>query len=166
MTTTISKHLNDDQKSAPPRTLDDHILYIPSIVLIDLQSLPRFQETLLSTSEVQTEANAATDLPTVRIEPAGVEVVCPPGEPVMRAVQRIELRWPTVCNGTASCGACYVRITQSTTPPEEPDERERKGLKLMPEFMRADGLRLACRLVPKGPMVVVRVNAAVPPTHK
>ena len=47
---------------------------------------------------------------TITVLPSKVRFGARGGESLMAAAQRAKIRWPTVCNGVAQCGVCYVGV--------------------------------------------------------
>jgi 2Fe-2S ferredoxin len=94
-------------------------------------------------------------VPTVRVEPSGVEFETLAGESVFAAATRLGFRWPTVCGGNGTCRACHLWVIEGAEnlPPVESLEQE--GL----DFLRGvvpnkESVRLACQLKPVGNVVV------------
>lgn len=87
----------------------------------------------------------------VHVDPIGIDLEVALGVTVMTAARGAGFTWPTVCDGSASCGTC-VSIVQDgfDNCVEMPaDERETLTRTLVP----LDGQRrLACRLTVTGPV--------------
>jgi 2Fe-2S ferredoxin len=93
----------------------------------------------------------------VRVEPAGIEFVAEHGETVMHAGRRAGIRWPTICEGYANCGLCYVDVSRNEARVSPPDDVETAMLCRMPKGANpAVERRLACQLRVEGDIVVVR----------
>jgi 2Fe-2S ferredoxin len=94
----------------------------------------------------------------VHVEPLGVEVSVKAGTSLMRAAQEQGLYWPTVCNGDADCGTCFVAISAAEASGLPPiSEKEARGLQLLPRWrLEEEGviIRLACQLRPRRNLVV------------
>ncbi len=92
----------------------------------------------------------------VRVEPAGLEIQVGPGEALMQAAIRQGYRWPTICDGRADCGVCFVRVRAGD---DRLSPRTREESDLLGEFRptKSDpaASRLACRLFVHGDGVVV-----------
>jgi 2Fe-2S ferredoxin len=91
----------------------------------------------------------------VRIEPAGIVIEVPAGEPLMAAARRQGYRWPNVCGGEAMCGVCMVKVREGAehTPPKE--DKEIVRLQFV-DRTKDDTARLACQLMVSGPVTVFR----------
>jgi ferredoxin len=68
--------------------------------------------------------------------------------------------WPSVCGGYAICGACVVRLHEGAENAEAPSELEAGRLaELCFGRDSASGdVRLACQLVPVGPMTIFKIG--------
>lgn len=91
----------------------------------------------------------------VQVQPAGVEFTVPEGEPVMRAAQRLNLRWPNVCGGEAMCGVCFVRVLEGAEHTSEMKREERFRLDFVGKG-KDDTARLACQLRITGPVALFK----------
>src|SRR4051794_12710143 len=82
----------------------------------------------------------------VRIEPAGMDLVVPPGMTVMGAAAAAGVRWPSVCGGLAQCAVCAVEVVTSAAPLADPALREQQMLNRLATRPRQNGtMRLACQ---------------------
>ena len=90
-----------------------------------------------------------------RVEPLGVDLDVQEGETVMEAALRHGYRWPTVCGGNASCGACCLQVLRGDQHCAPPTPRETERLAARGVLARGGGpRRLACELTVAGPVVV------------
>jgi ferredoxin, 2Fe-2S len=96
-------------------------------------------------------------LTSVRVEPAGVDIVVDAGETLMAAAVRAGYRWPTVCGGQAECGVCVLSVVSSGFELAPPSPLEAGRLATVPErVLSSDAvLRLACQLRVDGDGLVV-----------
>lgn len=94
----------------------------------------------------------------VRVEPAGIEVEVRRGESLMRAAERLGLRWPTICHGHAECTVCCIVVDEAPDAFAPPAEAELEGLKLFAgrSFYAGKTVRLACQARPVADTVVVK----------
>ena len=97
-----------------------------------------------------------------RIEPLGETIRLRPGEPLMRAGQRLGLRWPTICNGQALCGQCWVRVLDGGERLAPPDPKERNALRAVPTHLQGPDVRLACQLIPTDAITIERAQVTRP----
>jgi 2Fe-2S ferredoxin len=92
---------------------------------------------------------------TVSVEPAGVVIELEPGESLLRAAQRCGYRWPTVCDGNASCGVCVAQVVSGFENCSEIGTLELERIVALNKPV--DGkARLACQLTIEGPVTVHR----------
>lgn len=87
----------------------------------------------------------------VHVDPIGIDLEVAPGVTVMTAARGAGFTWPTVCDGSASCGTCVSVVQDGLDNCAEmpADERETLTRTLVP----LDGQRrLACRLTVTGPV--------------
>ena len=87
----------------------------------------------------------------VHVDPIGIDLEVAPGVTVMTAARGAGFTWPTVCDGSASCGTCVSVVQDGLDNCGEmpADERETLTRTLVP----LDGQRrLACRLTVTGPV--------------
>jgi ferredoxin len=88
------------------------------------------------------------------VEPLGVDLDVEEGETIMEAALRHGYRWPTICGGNASCGACCLEVLRGVQYCAPPMPRETERLAAI-GMLSADGTRrLACELQVEGPIVV------------
>ena len=82
------------------------------------------------------------------------------GETLMAVARRIDLRWPSVCNGQGNCAACYVKIEEGidNAGAAHPQERERLHF----AGRRDPSSRLACQLKVSGPMRASKNGVKLP----
>ena len=86
-------------------------------------------------------------MPTVRIEPSGLEIEVAHGESVAEAAWRQGYHWPTQCWGQAECMVCFVRVLSGEDEIEPPEAEEAHQLEtVLPRPLRGPHTRLACRL--------------------
>jgi 2Fe-2S ferredoxin len=103
-------------------------------------------------------------VPTVRIEPAGLELEVAPGESVAEAAWRQGYHWPTQCWGQAECMACFTKVVSGDLEVEPPTGEELRQMEtLLPRLWRSSQTRLACRLQIRGPGVVLEKKGVRPP---
>jgi ferredoxin len=99
---------------------------------------------------------AESDAFVVRVEPAGLEIKVGAGEALMQAAIRQGYRWPTICEGRADCGVCFVRVREGE---DQLSPRLQEETDLLGEFRPTKkdpaATRLACRLFVHGDGVVV-----------
>lgn len=97
-------------------------------------------------------------MPSVRVEPLGVEIEVAEGESVMGAAQRQGYRWPTICGGQAECTACWVVVEEGEEHCPAPDAHEREKIAVIPArtLYEPKPARLACQLRPTGDLVVFK----------
>jgi 2Fe-2S ferredoxin len=91
----------------------------------------------------------------VTVEPRGIAFEAEDGETIMDAAQRCGYRWPTLCNGDATCSICWVEVTTGAEYLSDIEARERETLDTM--LTRRQAVRLACQARVNG-MVTVRKN--------
>jgi len=93
----------------------------------------------------------------VRIEPSGLRLDVPEGEPVAEAAWRQGYQWPTTCWGQADCMVCRVEVLEGADAVRDAGSEELDAVrrKLSPSLHRP-GTRLACRLEVTGEGVVLR----------
>ena len=87
----------------------------------------------------------------VHVDPIGIDLEVAPGVTVMTAARGAGFTWPTVCDGSASCGTCVSVVQDGLDNCGEmpDDERDTLTRTLVP----LDGQRrLACRLTVTGPV--------------
>jgi ferredoxin, 2Fe-2S len=102
---------------------------------------------------------SASDIITVRVEPAGVTISVRPGETLMKAAERLGYRWPTVCHGQALCTACSIVLDDDNCDAfEAPEPLEQSGLALLTgrSFYQGKPVRLACQARPIAETVVIK----------
>jgi ferredoxin len=96
----------------------------------------------------------------VRVEPSGHEFDAFIGEDIMSAAVRAGYRWPTICQGSGVCMACYVQIDPETAELSEMSTNERKTLdpvyKRKGDAAKPGEYRLACRAKPLGDITVIK----------
>lgn len=91
----------------------------------------------------------------VRVEPSGITFDIASGEPIMAAALRHGYRWPTTCEGLASCGICYIELLEGAEHLGPVSADERYVLDDLPARRFAKGLlRLACQATSSGDVVV------------
>ncbi len=78
----------------------------------------------------------------LRILPLNISVHTRKGETVKDALYRAGVELETPCNGQGLCGKCLVRVDSPENVPETPHKE-------ISEAQAREGIRLACRLVPK-----------------
>lgn len=103
-------------------------------------------------------------MPTVRVDPAGLELDVQPGESVAEAAWRQGYTWPTKCWGQATCMVCLVRVAggELSARPAEQEELDAMRARL-PARLRSSMVRLACRLVPTGEGLVLEKRGVQSP---
>ena len=100
----------------------------------------------------------------VRVEPSGVEFDVGPKESVAEAAWRQDVTWPTKCFGQAECMVCFVKVIDGELQTEPPGDDELFEMRTrMPRRLRTPMTRLACRLLVKGPGVVLEKRGVQPP---
>lgn len=102
---------------------------------------------------------SASDIITVRVEPAGVTIRVRPGETLMNAAERQGYHWPTVCHGQALCTACSIILSEDNCDAfEAPEAIEQGGLALLAgrSFYQGKAVRLACQARPIAETVVIK----------
>ena len=92
------------------------------------------------------------------MEPSGIEVEVRQGESLMRAAERLGLRWPTICHGHAECTVCCIVVDDDPAAFAPPAGPEIEGLKLFEgrSFYAGKAVRLACQARPVIDTVVVK----------
>jgi ferredoxin, 2Fe-2S len=105
-------------------------------------------------------------LPTVRVEPSGIQFEVDPGESVAEAAWRLGYTWPTLCWGQAECMVCVTKVIEAEDHTEPQADEERTQMqKLLPARLLGDAKsRLACRLLIKGEGVVLEKRGVRPPS--
>jgi ferredoxin, 2Fe-2S len=106
-----------------------------------------------------TYVTPASDLITVRVEPAGVTIDVRPGETLMNAAERQGYRWPTLCHGQALCTACSIVLNEDNCDAfEAPEAIEQSGLALLTgrSFYKGKVVRLACQARPVAETAVIK----------
>jgi len=101
----------------------------------------------------------------VRLEPAGVDILCRDNEVLMHAAQRAGLQWPTVCNGQARCGACHMQVLAAAQALPAPSAKELGGLLLVPAYLKKADTRLACQCRVTGEMTIRCAGVVVPNSY-
>ena len=106
-------------------------------------------------------------MPSVRVEPAGIDLEVGEGESIMAAAQRTGYRWPTVCGGEASCWTCYLVVIEGADNLSPVGRSEAVAVE---ELARVIGreprdLRLACQAKPAGSAVVYKKGVARAPAR-
>jgi ferredoxin, 2Fe-2S len=99
---------------------------------------------------------AGEGLSTVTVEPSGVTFPVEPGETVMAAANRQGFRWPTVCGGNASCGACLSLVADGDESCGPVEGEEAETLARVARITAAGTQRLACRLTLTGDVRLTR----------
>lgn len=95
-------------------------------------------------------------MPTVRVEPSGVEFDVEPKESVAEAAWRQNVTWPTKCFGQAECMVCFVTVVDGELSAIPADDEELFALRTKaPRRLRTPLTRLACRLRVTGPGLVL-----------
>jgi ferredoxin, 2Fe-2S len=91
----------------------------------------------------------------IRVLPADVEFDVADDETVLGAAVRHGIRWPTVCQGNAECGVCYmfVEVGDDRLSAKSSAEAGRLGLGVYADDPRA---RLACQTCLHGDVTVTR----------
>jgi ferredoxin len=90
-----------------------------------------------------------------RVEPLGVDLDVEEGETIMEAALRHGYRWPTICGGNASCGACCLQVLRGAQYCAPPAARELERLAAIGMLSSGEETRrLACELTVDGPIVV------------
>jgi 2Fe-2S ferredoxin len=85
-------------------------------------------------------------LPTVHVEPAGIDVDVEEGESIMHAAERQGYRWPTVCHGQAVCTTCFFEVVAGGGHLVPPGRIEQTALETSPAKLVVQGeIRLACQ---------------------
>jgi adenylate cyclase len=93
-------------------------------------------------------------VPEVRFLPDGVTVEARPGESLLDAARRHGVPMVAACGGEAACTTCRVLVVEGAGAMAAPPAEE--SVLLAP--LRPNGsIRLACRAVPEGPVVVRRL---------
>jgi len=92
----------------------------------------------------------------VTFAPSGVTLWVEAGATLLSAAREAGIVVPAPCGGRGVCGKCAVRVSEGN--PSEPDETERRALKLAPR-----ATRLACRLAVTGPLTVRPIVTAAAP---
>lgn len=95
-------------------------------------------------------ANAAR----VRVEPAGLVLEVADGETVMAAAQRAGYRWPTICNGMATCRTCALKVLDGLDHLVPAGPAEQTALAELPPSQQRLDVRLACQLEVRGSVIV------------
>jgi ferredoxin, 2Fe-2S len=97
-------------------------------------------------------------MPSVRVEPAGIDMEVGEGESVMAAAQRCGYRWPTVCGGEGACRVCYLVVLEGADSFSPVTLVEREAVEELARALHRDarGLRLACQAKPTGAAVVYK----------
>lgn len=86
-------------------------------------------------------------MPRLRILPVNLSIQTRKGETVRDALYRAGVELDTPCNGQGLCGKCLVCV-------ESPDNVLETPHKEISEKQMQEGIRLACRLVPRTDMIV------------
>lgn len=103
-------------------------------------------------------------MPTVRVDPAGLELEVGPGESLAEAAWRQGYTWPTKCWGQAECMTCFVKVIDGELSTElAGDDEEQQLATVLPPRLRGPLTRLGCRLRVIGPGVVVEKKGVKPP---
>lgn len=103
-------------------------------------------------------------MPTVRVEPSGIEFDVAVGETVAEAAWRLGYTWPTKCWGKAECMVCWTRILagELSVEPLGPEEQLAMRSRLPPK-LKSQFTRLACRMVVTREGLVLEKKGVVPP---
>lgn len=103
--------------------------------------------------------NGPADTFAVRVEPLGAVLYVRAGETLMQAASRQGYYWPSICQGEARCGLCFIEVNagMDNLGPLERHEAVAIELLLRPRPDQLPGrLRLACCVRPTGDAVVVK----------
>ena len=102
-------------------------------------------------------------MPVVKVLPSDIDIKAEFGEHLMAAARRTGVRWPSVCQGVAQCGICYIEILASDAAPTAPCREEASMLLRSSAKAKFGGvLRLACQLPVTSDLVVQRVGIRPP----
>ena len=94
-------------------------------------------------------------LPTVRVEPAGLEFDVGASETMMQAALRHGYQWPTVCGGEGQCRACFVVVLDGRDRLCPVGGLEAEGIRiLVASGEDPDTVRLACQARVRGAVTV------------
>jgi ferredoxin, 2Fe-2S len=94
-------------------------------------------------------------VPTVRVEPAGLEFEVAATETMMEAALRHGYRWPTICGGQGQCRACFVEVLDGGDKFGPIGRCEAEGIQILAESGEDPAtVRLACQARISGPVTV------------
>jgi ferredoxin, 2Fe-2S len=96
----------------------------------------------------------------ITVQPSGFTFRAEPGETVMAAAIRERYKWPSVCGGIALCGACVCRLQQGAKNVNQVERDEADRLRELKRRANSGvtNSRLACQLVPNGPITVFKLG--------
>lgn len=107
-------------------------------------------------------ARASLRTATLHVEPAGFDLHVEPGETVLEAAWRQDVRWPTICYGQARCTACALTVLEGHDRLGPVNPAERRVLDQLCGRRRqwsARDTRLACQLTLEGDVSVEKRGA-------
>lgn len=99
-------------------------------------------------------------VPIIRVVDKGLEVDCPPGDPILFALLDRGVNITNVCGGNCSCGTCNIEVLEGmeNLPAIGPDEaRVLSAIK-----RKGPNVRLSCQSRPTGD-VTIRIRPLDPP---
>jgi len=94
----------------------------------------------------------------VTVEPLGVTIEVRDGEDLLEAAQRLNYRWPNVCNGQAECATCRLKMISAVPEQAPPNQLEQAAIR---RYAFSADSRLACQLHPLGDLRVFKAGVRV-----
>jgi 2Fe-2S ferredoxin len=103
-------------------------------------------------------------VPTVLIQPAGIELDVRDGESVAEAAWRQGYVWPTQCWGQTDCMSCFAKILDGELAARPADQEELDAIRFkMSDKMKSNPLvRLGCRIRVSGAGLVLEKQGVRP----
>jgi 2Fe-2S ferredoxin len=93
----------------------------------------------------------------IRVEPSDIVLTCRANETLIRCAWRNGYYWPTICGGSANCGACQCELLEGGRFAEPMTAAEETFFATNPERLQSSTLvRLACCMTVTGPMTVFK----------
>lgn len=92
------------------------------------------------------------ELPVIRIVDKGLEIICPPGDPILFALLDRGVSITNICGGNCSCGTCNIEVLEGleNIPAIEPPE----AFVLSKIKRKGPNVRLACQSKPTGDVTI------------
>lgn len=96
-------------------------------------------------------------MPTVTVQPSGIELEADAGQTVFEAARAAGYRWPTVCEGQGSCHMCFMQVLEGIDNLDAVQSWEAEGLEELGNVGTAgERTRLACQARVRGDVTVLK----------